>query len=206
MQGKKIWGAMLAFVLLLTFVAPAFAGERPVDVRDLKGISPHRHRYLFSVIGGTLLGGGVGALIGGGHGNIAKGMLIGGGGLSALYLHSHRSAGERYRDWAFIGSHTALGLGAGWTICGCNRGAAFGTLAGAGGSMIWRAMAPQKNFNQVARMGKHEAKKAKNTVEKGVDKVTPNKDKTDNSGQTSDQTNTTTNPTPNNPTPNDNPR
>jgi hypothetical protein len=201
MQGKKFLGAMLACALVLTFVVPAFAGERPVDVRDLKGISPHHHRYLFSVIGGTLLGGGIGALVGGGHGNIAKGMLIGGGGLSALYLHSHRSSAGAYRDWAFVASHTALGLGAGWTICGCGRGAAFGTLAGAGGSLIWRSMAPQKNFHQVAQMGKTEAAKTKNTVQKGVDKV---KSKTDDTDQTNDQT--TTNPTPNNPTPNDNPR
>ncbi len=198
MQGKKILGTMLAFVLVAAFVAPAFAGDRPVDERDLKGISPKRHRYIFSVIGGTLVGAGVGALVGGG-GNIAKGMLIGGGGVSALYLHSHRSTGAGYRDWAFIASHTALGLGAGWTICGCDEGALFGGLAGAGGSMIWRAMAPQKGFNQVARMGKQEAKKAKNTVQKGVDKVTPDSKKNDND-------NDTVTPTPDNPTPNNNPR
>ncbi len=147
------------------------ASDRPVDKNDLKSISPHRHRYLFSVIGGTLLGAGIGELVGGGHGNIAKGMLIGGGGLSAIYLHSHRSAADGYRDWAFIGSHSALGLGAGWTICGCERGAVFGLLAGAGGSAIWRAMAPQKGFHQVAQMGKDEGKKVKNGVQNTVDKT-----------------------------------
>ncbi len=178
MLGRKIWSVALSLALMLTIVVPAFAGDRPVNKDDLKGISPHRHRYIFSVIGGTLLGAGVGELVGGGHGNIMKGMLIGGGGLSAIYLHSHRAAADGYRDWAFVGSHTALGMGAGWTICGCTRGAVFGTLAGAGGSLIWRALAPQKNFHQVAQMGKNEAAKAKDTVQKGVDKVKPDSDNT----------------------------
>lgn len=187
MLGKRFWSVALCLALIVMVAAPSFAGDRAVDKRDLKGISPHHHRYLFSVIGGTLLGGGIGALVGGGHGNIAKGMLIGGGGLSALYLHSHRGATDGYRDWAFIASHTALGLGAGWTICGCGRGAAFGTLVGAGGSMIWRAMAPQKNFHQVAQMGKNEANKVKNGTENTIDKVKPKNDDNDN-----DQNNGTT--------------
>jgi hypothetical protein len=82
--------------LLLITVVPAFAADRPVDPRDLKGVSPHLHRYIFSVIGGTAVGAGIGAILGGGH-NIQKGMLIGGGGASALYLHSHRSTGGAYR-------------------------------------------------------------------------------------------------------------
>ncbi len=176
MLGNRFWGVALCLALLMTLAAPALAGDRQVTKRDLKGISPHRHRYLFSVIGGTLLGGGIGALVGGGHGNIAKGMLIGGGGLSAIYLHSHRDGGDGYRDWAFVGSHTALGLGAGWTICGCGRGALFGTLAGAGGSLIGRALAPQKGFHDVAQMGKDEAGKIKEGTKNTIDKVKPNND------------------------------
>ena len=182
MLGNRFWSVALCFALLFTLAVPAMASDRPVDTRDLKGISPHHHRYLFSVIGGTLLGAGVGELVGGGHGNIMKGMLIGGGGLSAIYLHSHRDAADGYRDWAFVGSHTALGLGAGWTICGCTRGAVFGALAGAGGSLIWRALAPQKNFHQVARMGKTEATKVKNGAANTVDKVKPKNDQDNDTG------------------------
>src|SRR5581483_11479575 len=101
-------------------------------------------------IGGAALGGGFGALVGG-KGNFAKGLLIGGGGASALYLHSHRSTGGAYRDWLFIPTHTALGTGIGWTICGCDNGAAAGALIGGGGSALWRAMAPDKGFGQVTQ-------------------------------------------------------
>lgn len=176
MLGNRFWCVALCLALLLTCVGPAFASDRQVDARDLKGITPHRHRYIFSVVGGTLLGAGVGALIGGGHGNVMKGMLIGGGGLSAIYLHSHRGAADGYRDWVFIASHTALGAGAGWTICGCNRGALFGTLAGAGGSMIWRALAPQKGFHKVAQMGKTETNRVKNGTQNTIEKVKPKND------------------------------
>lgn len=194
MLGNRFWSVALCLALLMTLAMPALARDRQVDKRDLKGISPHRHRYLFSVIGGTLLGGGIGALVGGGHGNIAKGMLIGGGGLSALYLHSHRDAAGASRDWAFVASHTALGLGAGWTLCGCGRGAAFGTLAGAGGSLIWRSMAPQKNFHQVAQMGKDEAGKVKEGTKNTIDKVKPKKDQDDDNDQNNDNQNQTNPP------------
>jgi hypothetical protein len=147
---KKLWGLAVCLGLLLLTVGPAYAGDRPVDKRDLKGISPHRHRYIFATIGGAAVGAGLGALAGGG-GNISKGLLIGGGGASALYLHSHRSTGGAYRDWLFIPSHAALGTGIGWTICGCDNGAVAGLLIGGGGSAIWRAMAPDKGFSQVTQ-------------------------------------------------------
>ena len=92
MSGKKFLTVTLSLIFLLTVVATAFAGDRDVDVRDLKGISPHRHRYIFSVVGGGLVGAGLGALVGGAP-NVEKGLLIGAGGASALYLHSHRSTG-----------------------------------------------------------------------------------------------------------------
>lgn len=139
----KFWSLALGVAFLLATVAPAFAGDRDVGARDLKGISPHRHRYIFSVIGGAAVGAGIGKVLGGGN-DISKGLLIGSGGMSALYLHSHRSTGGAYRDWLFIGSHTALGTGIGWTVCGCNSGALAGGLIGGGASAIWRAMAPDR--------------------------------------------------------------
>ncbi|HYY69761.1 MAG TPA: hypothetical protein VE734_08510 [Terriglobales bacterium] len=145
MFGNKRFLTLALCLIFLVSAAPVFAGDRDVDVNDLKGISPHRHRYIFSVIGGGLVGGGLGALVGGAP-NVEKGILLGSGGMSALYLHSHRSTGGANRDWLFIGSHTALGTGLGWTLCGCNKGALFGALAGGGGSAIWRSMAPNRGI------------------------------------------------------------
>jgi hypothetical protein len=151
MKGSmKFWGFVLCAGMLVMLAMPCLAGDRPVSTRDLKGISPHRHRYIFSVLGGAAIGAGIGKILGGGP-DIGKGLLIGSGGASALYLHSHRSTGGNYRDWLFIGSHTALGTGVGWTICGCNTGALAGGLIGGGGSAVWRAMAPDKGINQVSQ-------------------------------------------------------
>jgi hypothetical protein len=48
------------------------------------------------------------------------------------------------RNWLFIGSHTALGTGLGWTIRGCNKGALTGDLIGGGGSGNRRAKTQSK--------------------------------------------------------------
>ncbi len=155
MKGRtKFWGLLLTAAMLVWLAAPCLAGDRPIDKRDLKGISPHRHRYIFSVVGGAAIGAGIGKVLGGGN-DITKGLLIGSGGASALYLHSHRSTGGAYRDWLFIGSHTALGTGLGWTICGCNTGALAGGLIGGGGSAMWRALEPDKGVNQVSQQVQH---------------------------------------------------
>lgn len=145
MFGKKFLALGLSLAFLLAVVATAFAGDRDISVKDLKGISPHRHRYIFAVVGGGVVGAGLGALVGGAP-NVGKGMLLGAGGMSALYLHSHRSTGGAYRDWLFIGSHAALGTGIGWTACGCNKGALVGGLVGGGASAIWRSMAPDRGI------------------------------------------------------------
>ncbi len=142
MQGRKFLGLVLCFLLAVWFVVPAFAADPPMDAkRDLQGISPKRHRYIFSVIGGAALGAGIGALLGGGN-DITKGLLIGGGGASSLYLHSHRREGGSLRPWEYFASHTALGAGVGWTICGCDDGLVSGTLVGAGGDLLWQTMTP----------------------------------------------------------------
>jgi hypothetical protein len=143
MGGKQLWVAVLCACLLLMFTLPAFAADRPMDKQDLQGISPKRHRYIFSVIGGAAVGMGLGAVLGSGN-DITKGLLIGAGGASAFYLHTHRSAGGAYRDWAYIASHTALGTGIGWTACGCDDGALAGALIGGGSSAIWRASQPSR--------------------------------------------------------------
>jgi hypothetical protein len=141
--GKALWVLVVCACLLLTFTLPAFAADRPMDKQDLQGISPKRHRYFFTVLGGAAVGMGLGAVLGSGN-DITKGLLIGSGGASAFYLHSHRNAAGRHRDWAYIFSHTALGTGIGWTACGCDDGALAGALIGGGSSAIWRASTPTR--------------------------------------------------------------
>ncbi len=137
----RFWGFVLALCLLLMMVAPAFAGD--VNFSDLKKVTPQSHRYWFSVVGGSAIGAGVGALIGSGN-DVTKGILLGGGGASTAYLHSHKNYGGAWRPWMMLGGHTALGSGFGWTICGCTDGLVAGTLIGGGASAVWQASQPQR--------------------------------------------------------------
>jgi hypothetical protein len=140
---KKLLAIVVTVCFLLILSVPSFSEDRPIDPkRDLKGISPKRHRYIFSVLGGAALGAGLGAILGSGN-DLTKGALVGGGAMSSFYLSSHRNAGNGYRDWAYIFSHTALGTGIGWTACGCDDGAVAGALIGGGGTAAWRAMNPE---------------------------------------------------------------
>ncbi len=139
---NKFW-ALLVCLGLLLLTTPVFAQGRAVDKRDLKGISPKYHRYLFSTVGGAAIGAGIGALVGGGK-EMTKFMLIGGGTGSGLYLHSHRYAGGGLRDWAYMGTYTALGTGIGWTLCNCNDGAVAGALIGGGAAAVYRTMLPDR--------------------------------------------------------------
>ncbi|HET9695307.1 MAG TPA: hypothetical protein VFP40_00490, partial [Terriglobales bacterium] len=87
--GQKLWAFVLCFCLLVIATTPALAADPEITKNDLKGISPQHHKYLFSVLGGAAVGAGIGVLLGSGN-DITKGLMIGGGGMSALYLHSHR--------------------------------------------------------------------------------------------------------------------
>jgi hypothetical protein len=136
MFGRRFLGLALSLAMFFMSCGMAFAGDRPMDKRDLEGISPKRHRLLFSTIGGAAVGMGVGVLVGGSKAWV-KGALVGGGGGSSWYLHNHPNAGGGYHDWALIGSHTALGAGLGWTLCGCNDGFGAGALIGGGGTAWW---------------------------------------------------------------------
>ncbi len=136
--GKRSLSLTLCLGLLILVSAPLFAANRDVDKSDLKGISPKRHKYIFNVLGGVAIGAGIGALLGGAP-SITKGMLIGGGGASAWYLHSHPNAAGDMHNWAHLASYTALGSGLGWTLCKCGDGAGWGALMGGGASALWLA-------------------------------------------------------------------
>ncbi len=139
--GKRFLSLALCLGMLLLVSAPLFAADRDVNTSDLKGISPKRHKYIFSVIGGVAIGAGIGALLGGAP-SVTKGMLIGGGATSAWYLHSHPNAGGEMHNWAHIASYTALGSGLGWTLCKCGDGSMWGALMGGGASALWLANSP----------------------------------------------------------------
>ena len=139
---KRVISLALCLALITMVSAPLFAADRDMNKSDLKGISPKRHRYLFNVAGGLAVGAGIGALLGGAP-SVAKGMLIGGGGASAWYLHSHPNGGGAMHNWAHIASYTALGSGLGWTLCKCGDGSGWGALMGGGASALWLANSPE---------------------------------------------------------------
>jgi hypothetical protein len=139
---KKIWALVLCIGLLL-MTAPAFAADFGGTVKRLKDNGPARHPYFFSVLGGSVIGIGVGAALGGGN-DITKGLLAGGGGASTAYLLLNPHSGGPYRSWYLIGGTTAMGTGALWAGCGCTDGAALGAALGFGVPAIYEASHPQR--------------------------------------------------------------
>ena len=139
--GKRVLSFTLCLALVVMVSAPLFAADHDVNASDLKGISPRHHKYIFNVLGGLAIGAGVGALLGGAP-SVTKGMLIGGGGTSAWFLHRHPEAAGSMHSWAHIASYTALGSGLGWTLCKCGDGSAWGALMGGGASALWLANSP----------------------------------------------------------------
>jgi hypothetical protein len=142
--GQKFWALVLCACFVFIATVPAMAADPQVTAKDLKGISPQRHRFWFATVGGAAIGAGIGVLVGSG-GDIAKGIFVGGGAGSALYLHSHKRDNlSGYRNWAYIGSYTALGGGLGWTLCGCGDGFVAGALIGGGATTAWLVTHPQR--------------------------------------------------------------
>lgn len=129
MSLKQICILVLCFGLLGTLGAAA--QTRDPDRRDLSGISPKKHKYIFTVLGGAAAGAGLGFVLPG-EKTPLKLMLMGGGAGNAWYLYTHRNALGSFHDMAMIGGNTALGWGIGWLGCNCRDGAYAGTLLGAG--------------------------------------------------------------------------
>lgn len=131
----------VACVLCIAFVfgSSSFGEDHDPSPRDLKGVSKS-HRYIWAIVGGTALGAGIGVIAPGGGKSVAKGALLGGSITSAVYLAKNRRAADGWRDWAHIGTNTALGTGILWTLCDCGAGAWSGALIGGGGTAIFQAL------------------------------------------------------------------
>jgi hypothetical protein len=137
MRHTKLWVYAICLGLLMMFGSSAFAQN--MSSRDLSGISPQNHKYIFSTLGGAAAGAGLGFILGGGA-KTAKLAMMGGGGASTWFLTTHRHALGQYHDWAMIGSNTTLGMGIGWTICDCDNGLIAGALLGGGGTAVYEAL------------------------------------------------------------------
>jgi hypothetical protein len=151
MLHKKFW----IFVLCLGFLFPllSHAQSRDIDKRDLRGISPQHHKYIFSVLGGAAVGAGLGYILPG-EKTPLKLMMIGSGGASTWFLHTHKATLGPFRDWGMIASNTALGSGIGWLGCNCHDGLIGGALLGGGGTAVWEALKndrPARNTFNSAR-------------------------------------------------------
>lgn len=156
MSAKRFWTLILCFSLLFSLGAVAQrdrARDRDPDKRDLRGISPKRHKYIATVLGGAALGAGLGFVLPGSKTPL-KLMLMGGGGGSTWYLMTHRDALGAMRPWAMIGGNTALGWGIGWMGCDCRDGAYAGMLIGGGATAAWEAL----GSDPAARKSLHRAR------------------------------------------------
>lgn len=137
MQHKKLWILVLCLGLFLPLMSAA--QSRDVDRRDLNGISPQHFKYILSTVGGAAAGAGLGFILPG-EKTPLKLALIGGGGASTWFLHSHRDTLGPFHDWGMIGSNTALGTGIGWLGCNCHDGLVGGALLGGGVTAVWEAL------------------------------------------------------------------
>ena len=160
MNRRQLGAILSVFLLVLPAIAADPAGKsgdraktainstnRDVTAADVKGI-PKGHRYMWSIIGGSALGAGLGA-ISSGKGAV-KGAFIGGGAASSFYLSKNKRAGGSARPWAWVLGNGALVAGLGWAICDCGGGFGAGALIGGGGTALVQALRPhQKTLTQI---------------------------------------------------------
>jgi hypothetical protein len=158
MQSKKFWILVLCLCFLFPLMSFAQSRNRDVDKRDLRGSSPQHYKYLFSVAGGAAVGAGLGYVLPG-EKTPLKLMMIGGGGASTWFLHTHRATLGPFRDWGMIASNTALGSGIGWLGCNCHDGLIGGALLGGGATAVWEALkndhAARNTFNSAKNSSSH---------------------------------------------------
>jgi hypothetical protein len=120
-------------------LATSASVDPDVKAKDVQGI-PHRHRYIWAIVGGTAVGTAIGIVAPGGAKSAAKGALIGGSFASFLYLMKNRRAPGAWRSWALVITNAALAGGIGWTICDCGAGFGFGALGGGGATAAIQAI------------------------------------------------------------------
>jgi hypothetical protein len=156
MQHNKFWVLVLCLGLIfpLMSVAQTRNHNRDVDSRDLNGISPHHFKYIMTTLGGAAAGAGLGFVLPG-EKTPLKLMMLGGGGASAWFLHTHRNTLGPFHDWGMVGSNTALGSGIGWLGCNCHDGLIGGALLGGGITAAWEALKndrpAQNTFHRVTK-------------------------------------------------------
>ena len=152
MSRKNFWISLLCLVFIFPLMSQA--QSRDVNKRDLRGISPQHHKYIFSALGGAAFGAGLGYILPG-QKTPLKLAMIGGGGASTWFLHTHRATLGDYHDWGMITSNTLLGGGIGWLGCNCNDGLIGGTLIGGGATAVWDALkndrAARNTFNNARK-------------------------------------------------------
>ena len=139
MQQRKFWVLVLCLGLIFPLMSAAQSRNRDVDRRDLNGISPQHFKYILSSLGGAAVGAGLGFILPG-EKTPLKLALIGGGGASTWFLHSHRDTLGPLHDWGMVGSNTVLGTGIGWLGCNCHDGMVGGALLGGGATAVWEAL------------------------------------------------------------------
>jgi hypothetical protein len=159
MSLKKLCILIICFGLLGALGAAA--QTRDPDRRDLSGISPKKHKYIFTVLGGAAAGAGLGFVLPG-EKTPLKLMLMGSGAASTWYLHFHRNALGSFHDMAMIGGNTALGWGIGWLGCNCRDGAYAGSLLGGGLTAGYEAL-------QNDRAARNSFRRARSAVERKKD-------------------------------------
>jgi len=154
MQQRKFWTFVLCLVLVFPLISAAQSRNRDVDRRDLNGVSPHHFKYIMTTLGGAAAGAGLGFLLPG-EKTPLKLMMLGGGGASTWFLHSHRDTLGPFHDWAMVGSNTALGSGIGWLGCNCHDGLIGGALLGGGVTAAWEALKNDRPAQNTFHRARH---------------------------------------------------
>jgi hypothetical protein len=125
-------------LLPLFLIVMSIAAECPTQAQQsTPSKRSRRFTYIVSLLGGAAVGAAAGALVGG-RDSIGKGLLVGGGATSAMYLYKDQQSPAD--PLSYMTSYTLLGTGLGWTFSDSGKGTGIGALAGFGGSALWLSL------------------------------------------------------------------